>query len=324
MNEHQANNELLKVLFINKTKILSISILFAFIATGLTFFIPKKYTSLGIVYPTASYAIKDVVNHPGFGYDIQADRLIQLFKSQIMEDWVVQEFDLIGYYKIDTTRSDWIYSLKKKYNDDVSFSRNKYLSVEIEVTSKNPERSARIANGMINYVDTIRRNIFIDNTQLLVSNLENQIELQDRAVNQLLVQIFESNPSSKKNTLSENTQVIIQERKNKAIQQLGDEAILNALENNYSLGMEKMINQYYHELGILNNLKKDLINAKEQISLPFPGIYHINDAVANGKKTSPSVLKNGLIGWITGLIFSIAFFVFQTKIKSIYVMMNES
>jgi LPS O-antigen subunit length determinant protein (WzzB/FepE family) len=323
VNENQANTELLKNLFLNRKKILFISIVFGLIAIGLTFFIPKKYTALGIVYPTASNSIKDVVTHPGFGYDIQSDRLIQLFQSQIMQDWVIQKFDLISYYEIDPNKTDWVHSLKKKYSNDVSFSRNKYLSVEIEVSSKDPNRSADMVNEMIHYMDTIKRDIFITNTQLLVSNLKKQTIGQEEKVNHLLFQIFNSQPSSQKNTLSENTQVIIQERKNKAIQQLGDEAILNALKNNYSLNMEKLINQYYHELGILNTLKKDLVIANEQIALPFPGIYHITNAVANGKKTSPSVIRNGLIGWVTGFIFSIVFYILQVKIRSIYTMMKE-
>jgi len=323
VNENQTNIILLKSLYTQKKKILLATVIFALLAIGFTFFIPKKYTALGIVYPTSSNSIKDVVAHPDFGYEIHSDRLIQLFQSRIMQDWVTQNFDLISYYEIDTSNADWVYSLDKKYHHDISFSRNKYLSVEIEVNSKNPQRSADMVNGMIHYVDTIRRDMFLANTTLLVQNLEKQIAQQEDVVNTLLIQIFNSVPSSERNKLSQNTEIIIQERKNKAIQQLGDETVLNSLKNNYSIAVEKLINDYYHELGILNALKRDLTAANEKINLPFPGIYEVTLAVPDGKKTSPSTLKNGIIGGFAGFIFSLLFFVFQIKLREIQTILKD-
>lgn len=323
MDENQTNTILLKSLYTQRKKIALVTVVFALLAMGLTFFIPKKYTALGIVYPTASNSIKDVVAHPDFGYEIHSDRLIQLFQSRIMQDWVVETFDLIDYYEIDTSSAEWIHSLDKKYHHDISFSRNKYLSVEIEVSNKDPQRSADMVNGMISYVDTLRRDMFLANTTILVQNLEKQISQQEEIVTHLLTQIFNSVPSEERNALSQNNEIVIQERKNKAIQQLGDETVLNSLKNNYSITVEKLINDYYHELGILNSLKNDLKVAHEKISLPFPGIYEVTHAVPDGKKTSPSTLKNGIIGGTAGLIFSLMFFIFQIKLREIQTILKD-
>jgi capsular polysaccharide biosynthesis protein len=43
-----------------------------------TFFIPKEYTSSGIIYPPSSTSSDNSIDFPNFGYDVEADRLIQI------------------------------------------------------------------------------------------------------------------------------------------------------------------------------------------------------------------------------------------------------
>ena len=97
MEEKTANKRVLETLFKNRVKILLFSIVFAIIAVGVTFFIPKKYTASGIVFPTNSNSMKDVANSNFFGYEFQADRLIQLFESQKMKETITSaEIQKIG------------------------------------------------------------------------------------------------------------------------------------------------------------------------------------------------------------------------------------
>ena len=323
VNELQSNRALIKTLFHNRISLLIITTVFFLSALGITAFIPTKYTAIGIVYPTNSNSIKEVVNRPDFGYDIQSERLIQLFESQMMYEKVIDKFDLVTYYEIDTTQNGWRYQLHEMYSKDVSFTRTKFLSVEVSVSVKNSQMGANMVNFLIDYIDTIRENLFLENTKLLVNDFAQKVAFQETIVDSLLIEIFNESNSGSSNILSENASVHIDERKRKATSLRGDDIINSVLENNYTMRVEKLVNTYYRELGILNTLQRDLINSQEKILLPFPKVYRILSAVDDKKKSSPSFFTNGLIGIICGLFFSIFYFVARLKWESISQFIKE-
>ena len=62
-------------------RLIAIFMLICCIATFVvTLFIPKQYTSMAVVFATESNSLDDAVRNPQFGYDVEADRLIQLLQ----------------------------------------------------------------------------------------------------------------------------------------------------------------------------------------------------------------------------------------------------
>ena len=311
--ENAVNQKLLKSVHKSKGVILFSALLFFTLSVALTFFIPKKYTALGLVYPTKSNLMKEEVNNPTFGYNMQADRLIQLFQSQQMERMVVEKFDLATHFKIDTNEVSWTNQLHEKYLKSVSFKRTKYLSVEIETVIDDPFLATNMVNFMINYIDTIRRDVFLKNTIIWKEDLDQKIKKQDLVVNKILTSIFESDYKNAPNALAKNREVNINARQENATILQGDQIILDNMKGHYSIELENLINQYYLELSILNRMQTDNVVAEEKISSPFPKIYVINSAVVDEKKTSPSFLKNGIVGLVVGFVLSLSFVLGKVK-----------
>lgn len=308
MEERTANKRVLEALFKNRIRILIVSVLFAILAVGVTFFIPKKYTSSGIVFPTSSNSMKDVANSTFFGYEFQADRLIQLFQSQKMKETIVKRYDLINYYEIDTSSKNWRYSLNKNYNQDISFKRTKFISVEIIVSMKSPLLASNIANTMMSYIDTIRKDILYENVYALQDDLTNKVTQHQMIVDSLLFLLSNEKKTAKPNQLAQNIISKLEENNKNGNLGLGDEIVINAAKNNYTFKTAKAINEYYQQLSILSNLKKELVILKEKTSMPFPRIYRVQNAIADYKKTSPSLRVNLLLGFFIGLIGSILFY----------------
>lgn len=277
----------------------------------------KKYTAIGVVYPTKSNLMKNVVDDPDFGYQIHTERLIQLFKSQTMRNEMVHRLKLIEYYHLDTLKPNWVHNLKTHYQQDITINRSKYLSVEITAELKDPHLAAKMVNNMISYVDTIRRDIFLENTQIWVNDLKPKIGPQQHIVDSLLLAIDNYDQKRQSNLLSKDAISQIKARRENGNSLAGDHLIQNSLEQNYSVGLEKLISHYYRELGILNRFQSDLISAQEKLSLPFPKIYTVMRAEVDDKKTSPSKTINGLISLIMGFIFGITFFVFKDNFTQI-------
>lgn len=306
--EKTANKRVLETLFKNRIEILIVSVLCAILAVGVTFFIPKKYTSSGIVFPTNSNSMKDVANSTFFGYEFQADRLIQMFQSQKMKETIVKRYDLINYYEIDTNSKNWRYSLSKNYNTDISFKRTKFISVELSVTMKSPELACDIANTMMSYIDTIRKEILYENIYALQNDLSYKISKNQPIVDSLLYLLSNEKKMAKPNQLAQNIVSKLEENNKNGNLGLGDEIVINAAKNNYTFKTAKAINEYYHQLSILSNLKKELVQLKEKTSMPFPRIYRVQNAIADYKKTSPSFLVNLILGFLIGAIVTILFY----------------
>ena len=308
MEEKTANKRVLDTLFKNTVKILLFSIVFAIIAVGVTFFIPKKYTASGIVFPTNSNSMKDVANSNFFGYEFQADRLIQLFESQKMKETIIKRYDLINYYEIDTNSKNWRYYLNKYYIEDISFKRTKFISVKLNVIMKSPELASKIANTMMSYIDTIRKEILYENVYALQNDLSNKVFDHQMTVDRLLFLLSNEKKATKPNQLAQNIVSKLEENNKNGNLGLGDEIIINAAKNNYTFKTAKAINEYYHQLSILSNLKKELVVLKEKTSIPFPRIYRVQNAIADYKNTSPSFLLNMILGFLIGAIGSILFY----------------
>ncbi|MFT4752546.1 MAG: LPS O-antigen subunit length determinant protein (WzzB/FepE family) [Salibacteraceae bacterium] len=317
MNENESNKNLIRIIYHNRKAIVISAMLFAITALIITAFIPKKYEAMGVVYPTKSNLMVNVANDPDFGYQMHSDRLIQLFHSPKMRQTMVQRFDLFSYYEIDTLKPNWLYQIKKEFERDIQFNRTEYLSIEIYAQMKSPELASNVVNNMITYIDTIRRDIYLENTQLWVLDLEEKIIPIRDTVDLLLLAIFNHTEVGNSNVLSENSSILIDQRQKHAHALKGDIIIKNALKNNYSIALENLIAAYYMNLGVLNRLETDLILGREKLKMPFPKVYTVIKAEVNDKKIFPSYRINGLVGLICGLIFSILFFTIRKNIRAL-------
>ena len=247
----------------------------------MTFFIPKKYLSTGIVYPANSHTQDDLLSNPQFGYEIETEQLLQLMESKTMREKTIREFALYDYYDLDTNNKNWNSIITKKYIQDVEFFRSPYLSVVINVRMTDPELAARVANFQIDEINKYRASIFEENRK---SRYENAVE--------------EYNQSKLK--LSALKDSIYAENK-------GDKLLFNFIENlnneNYDASefvqseqMEEWIEEYIYENKRLKGFRETKDNYEKSLERPLPSIYTIDSAVPSYEKVSPSFLLNGIIG----------------------------
>ncbi|MEI6900574.1 MAG: Wzz/FepE/Etk N-terminal domain-containing protein, partial [Bacteroidota bacterium] len=157
------------------SKLITIVVAIACIATFVvTLFIPKEYTSSAVVYATDSNSLDDVLRNPQFGYDVEADRLIQLLQSRSIRDSIIRKYQLVKYYDIDTTDNDWSYWLNKKYERDIGFSKTVFMSVVISASTKDPKMSANIVNEIISLVNTTRERLLKQNLVVALNSLQKE------------------------------------------------------------------------------------------------------------------------------------------------------
>lgn len=289
---------------LRKKKIIFTAFFIAVLGAGIfTAMQPKRYSSSAIVFPVYNNKVESVIENPVFGYDVEADRLMQLLESGEVRDSVVEKFDLVKYYGIDKNAPDWKDQLRQKYLQDVDFTRSPYMSIIIRVESEIPEQSANIANYIIQLADGVRSRIFKENELNAFHSVEKEFNEKTAVVDSLKKSI------TKLRGNSENDLVALVNLQG-FVQTLGGGG-----KNSVSTELERMLNQYIYEQSRLNDIASRYEKAKAQCESPVTKIYVVDNARPSYKKVAPSYSVNLSVAGFLSLFFSISLLFFVEKYR---------
>jgi uncharacterized protein involved in exopolysaccharide biosynthesis len=286
----------------NSKKLIFYTSLSVILAIVITFFIPKEYYSYGIVFPPANPSLENNVDNPNFGYDVEADRLIQIFTSREIRDSVINRFDLLNYYELDKADEDWMDQLVKKYRNDIKFERTAYMSIVVSAQTKDPFMSAEIVNYIIEVTNKVREKIYKQNLSVAYKKAYEEFNKQKNTTDSTLALLKDGGRDMDMAglaLLAPNAQLNLNFDKISGIKSGAD---------NISFAVHLI--DYKHQLDRLNESESRLYKTRKMLNSPIPSVYIIDRAEASHKKVFPSFLINILvIGGIT--------FLFTTLILSL-------
>ena len=292
--QDQQNDTQLLLQFIKRN--LKTLILYAFIggllAISLTLFIDKEYKSYGIVYPPSSTSIENSIDYPNFGYDVEADRLMQILESREIRDSVINKFGLATIFKVDTAAIDWKDRLFKLYYKNIKLERTTSMAVIITARTTNPVLSANIVNYIINCADSFREHLYKRNLLPAFSTATLEYNFQKQRVDSaenILLQHLQDNNLSSLLLLYSDAQLSIDIDKISAKQSASS-----------AIGAE--ILAYKSLFEVAKEAKNRYLKIKKTIQNPIPKIFVVSYAEPHFKKISPSFTINGLIGAASGLL----------------------
>lgn len=196
--------ELIKFLLRHKKLLLYAMIISVIASLAVTFLMKPLYESSSIIFPTPTNSPDKILAEPQFGYEVDADWLMQVLKSEIVRDSLNKAFNLVEYFDLDSDKQGWMDDLRKEYEDMISFERTRYMSIEITAKTRDPELSANIVNFVIDHIDGIREKIFKANTYQALIHYENTFFDKNDYVNKLIDSLYslrENNTSASLNLL---------------------------------------------------------------------------------------------------------------------------
>lgn len=306
LSQENQNIELKKVTqFISNNKFkfvlnTSIAILLSII---ITFFIPNEYSSYGIIYPPSSNSLENSVENPNFGYDLEADRVIQILQSQSIKDSVTKKFDLYTYFEIDKKDIDARDQLTKNYLKNIKLERTSYMSVVITAQTKNPELSANIVNYIIDKGNELREKIYKQNLMLANSIAQTEFVIQKRVSDSLLAIVktdLDKLNLSGLLVLATNAQLNFNELN-----------IKQASIENSNVGVN--IINYRSQLERQREMEAKLFKLKKVYDNPIPKVFIIDGGIPSYKKVFPSFMANALIATAIALISTLFFLIAKSK-----------
>jgi len=141
------NQNLLETLWKWKKHLIAVgalAIVFSAIFSSSTFIKPK-YKSVARIYPSNNiYTFSD---------ESESEQLLEIINSQDIKLKVIDVFNLGEVYKISKQDPLYMTYMLAEFNDNVSFKKTEYETVEIQVLDTDPQRACTMCDSIIKFVD---------------------------------------------------------------------------------------------------------------------------------------------------------------------------
>lgn len=286
----------------HKTKfIISITVA-VLLSAGITFFTPSEYSSFGVIYPPSSTSLENAADNPNFGYDVEADRVIQIFQSQAIKDSVIKKFDLYHYFKVEPKDVKSRDALIHHFSKTIKFERTTSMSVIISARTKDPEMSANMVNYIIDKTNELREHIYKQNVLLAYSKINDELLYQKHISDSLSTivkkELAKLNLSGLM-VLATNSQLNFNElAKNSSIE-------------NSDVGIN--IINYQTQLNRERDIEDKLFKTRKALEIPIPKLYIIDKGLPSYNRVAPSLSANCLIAAALALIVTAFFLIIKQK-----------
>jgi tyrosine-protein kinase Etk/Wzc len=142
----------------------------AILALIISLLMTPIYRSTAIVFPAATSTVSFSEQRNAkaaamdFGEEEQAEQLVQILSSSRIRNKIVQEFNLMKHYHIDSEDHNKYYKLVKMYNENFLFVRTRYGSIQIDVLDRDPKLAADMANKIVDLIDTVKNQMVAERT----------------------------------------------------------------------------------------------------------------------------------------------------------------
>lgn len=149
-----------------------LSLVVIILASGITsaigsFMIEEKFESKAVIYPSNTVSSRSLLSDKGlnksimeFGEEEKSEQLLEVLHSERIRSRIIAKFNLMDHYGIDTSETETPnHDLYEKYNDNISFTKNKNMAVEVEVWDHSPDTAALIANTILTELDEVMNEI---------------------------------------------------------------------------------------------------------------------------------------------------------------------
>ena len=166
----KSQETLIRFLLGKKKPILIITFIISLGSIVVSLLITPLYLSTAIVFPaaTSSVSFSEQRNAKSaamdFGEEEQTEQLVQILQSSRIRDKIISQFKLMAHYGIDNNDINKYYKLKEEYNGHFSFERTRYGSIKIDVLDEDPELAAKMANKIVDLIDTVKNDMISERT----------------------------------------------------------------------------------------------------------------------------------------------------------------
>lgn len=280
------------------------------------------YLSTAVVFPTASSNVsfseqRNVkAGSMDFGEEDQAEQLVQILSSSRIKDKIVAKYDLLNHYEIDPNDQNKNFKLNEEYNDHFSFTRTKFGSIQIDVLDKDPELAAKMANDIVDLIDTVKNEMIRERTrpafEINIRKMKQLEKDKDSVINRLdsLAKLGVVSTDVRSNLFQALVDSKSPEEKRDIKAQIDSNmkfgSLFDALEHKRN---EMIIN--------IETFKVAYEQAESDANAQFNHKFVVEKAVVADKKEKPKRMIIVLVATLGGFVLGVFFLLIRDKIQEL-------
>ena len=276
--------------------------------------IKPKFKSEAIIYPPANTNAKITAEFDlRFGSEKEIDEHIQILNSGILEDAIIDKYNLINHYDIDENAVYKENKLYKVYDKNISIEKTKFNSISISVLDEDPKIAASIANDLVKIGDEVKSVIIKKNLGTTIDQISTQFIEKKKIFEKNLAEFplikdsfkgFDLNFDEYNSVEKLQADIIIKNNLDDAFEKK-DETKIERLN-----GLQNVFNEMY-------DLKKTLKIANFNFNSKINGSYIISPAKVADKKSSPVRWIIVVSSFLSSILISVSVVLFLEKWKKI-------
>lgn len=280
-------------MYIKNWKKIALAVIGSVILAGvLSLLLTPRYQAKTSFFIPFNTSYDQTVDNPQFGFDVEADRLLQILSSDQLKDSITLKFDMANYYKIDTTENDWRDKLSKKYEKYISAGRTNAMSIVITAETFDPEFSKEVVQYVLDLSQRMRERMLKTNSEVVAKSFEKNYLTKLAEVDSLRSKIIQLRKSTSGNTIALINSQILWEKGNSS-----------NVSPEIAVELETLSQKYIFENKRLDELKGKYENAKIILERPIPKFYMLDKPTSHHTKTFPLIGFNITVAFLGSLIF---------------------
>ncbi len=147
-----------------KTPIIIVTVLGAIVSIVVSLLLPNYYKAETILFPTTFISPSTGLLHTSVnqetdplivGDENDAERMIELLKSDYITDKIIKKYNLISHYGIAQNDQYVKTKVKKAYKGNITFSKTSYQGISISVVDIDALLASNIANDISVLFDSL-------------------------------------------------------------------------------------------------------------------------------------------------------------------------
>ncbi len=160
----------------------------------LTGLITPLFKAEAIFYPANPRAVSSALLGEGdgsgeflsFGTDEVVEQFLQILRSASVIDGIIQRFDLIRHYGLDTTQPQVRKRLAQLMSQRIKVRRTQFSSIAIEVMDRSPDTAALLANTLMMLADSIKSTLAQEHARQAFAIIRKHYQAKQQAVRKIV------------------------------------------------------------------------------------------------------------------------------------------
>ncbi len=154
-------------------------------------FLPPYFESASVFYPSnpattdrATLFGEDSGNSQVnyFGTKSDVNRMLTIANSAGLMNHLIQKYDLVNHYKMDTTNAKYMYYVGREFQGNYEAIKTDKDAILIKILDQDPTIASNMVNDAVEYINNVNNSIIRDNKSRTIKILKKELDAKENMI----------------------------------------------------------------------------------------------------------------------------------------------